>query len=324
MSLDFSLNLNAEEKSNRLDPSFVYDTLIIGGGPAGLSAALYAKRKGLEVGIIADRIGGQVLDTSSVENYLGFNFLSGEEMMHNFENHVKEYKVPMAIETLVKSVEDGKIKKLIANDGKTYQTKSIIIATGSKPRKLGVPGEKEYLGKGVAYCAICDGPLFAERDVIVAGGGNSAVEAAIDLAKIVNKVMLVHRSDFRADQILIDKLNTLENVEIHTQTQILSVHGEMLLTHVEALDKKENKKVEFKTDGLFVEIGYLPKSELFTDLLELNERGEIIINDRTETSVKGIYAAGDVANVPYKQIIISAAEGAKAALSANDYVNKLK
>jgi alkyl hydroperoxide reductase subunit F len=324
MSLDFSLNMNAADKNNKLDPEKVYDTLIIGGGPAGLNAALYAKRKGLEVGIIAGRIGGQVLDTSSVENYLGFAYKTGEELMHSFEEHVKSYEVPMTDEVLVKQVIDGSIKRIEVNDGKTYQTKSIILATGSIPRQLGVPGEQDYLGRGVAYCAICDGPLFTDREVIVAGGGNSAVEAAIDLAKIASKVTLVHRSQFRADKVLIDKLEDLENVEIHLQTQILSVHGEMLMTHVKALDKTKNEEIEIKSDGLFVEIGYLPKSELFKDLVALNERGEILVNDKAETDKPGIYAAGDVTNVSYKQIIISAAGGATAALSANDYINKLK
>ena len=324
MSLDFSLSFSTEEKGNQLDAATVYDTIIIGGGPAGLNAALYAKRKGMNIGIIANRIGGQVLDTSSVENYLGFNSMSGEELMQKFEKHVKEYKVAMTTDVLVKSITNENIKKINVSNGKIYQAKSIIIATGSKPRMLNVPGEKEYLGKGVAYCAICDGPLFAEKDVIITGGGNSAVEAAIDIAKIANTVKLVHRSEFRADKVLLDKLYSLENVEIHLQTQIQEIHGEMLMTHITALDKKENKEIAIKADGLFVEIGYLPKSEIFEGLVEMNEKKEIIVNNKAETSTKGIYASGDVTDVPYKQIIISAADGAKAALSANDYVNKLK
>lgn len=324
MSLDFSLNMNSEDKKNRLDPQRVYDTLIIGGGPAGLNAALYAKRKGLEVGLIAGRIGGQVLDTSSVENYLGFTMKTGEELMHAFEAHVKEYDIPMLDDVLVEGIEDGTPKRVNVNNGNTYQAHSLILATGSKPRQLGVPGEMDFLGRGVAFCAICDGPLFTGRDVIVAGGGNSAVEAAIDLSKIANRVILVHRSQFRADKVLVDKLESLENVEIHLQTQILSVHGEMLMTHVKALDKTSGQEVEIKAEGLFVEIGYLPKSELLEGLVALNDRKEVIVNDKAETDRPGIYAAGDVTDVPYKQIVISVADGAKAALSANDYINKLK
>ncbi|MEA3423807.1 MAG: FAD-dependent oxidoreductase [Bacillota bacterium] len=324
MSLDFSLSFSTEEKGTQLDAAVIYDTIIIGGGPAGLNAALYAKRKGMNIGIIAGRIGGQVLDTSSVENYMGFNSLAGEELMQKFEKHLKEYEVPMITDVLVKSIANETIKKITVSNGKVYQTKTIIIATGSKPRMLGVPGEKEYLGKGVAYCAICDGPLFAGKDVIITGGGNSAVEAVIDIAKIANTVKLVHRSEFRADKVLIEKLYSLKNVEIYLQTQIQEIHGEMLLTHITALDKKENKVITIKTDGLFVEIGYLPKSEIFEGLVEMNEKKEIIVNNKAETSVEGIYASGDVTDVPYKQIIISTADGAKAALSANDYVNKLK
>ncbi len=324
MSLDFSLSFSTEEKGNQLDTATVYDTIIIGGGPAGLNAALYAKRKGMNIGIIANRIGGQVLDTSSVENYLGFNSLAGEELMQKFEKHVKEYEVAMTTDVLVKSITNGNIKKINVSNGKIYQAKSIIIATGSKPRMLNVPGEKEYLGKGVAYCAICDGPLFAGKDVIITGGGNSAVEAAIDIAKIANTVKLVHRSEFRADKVLVEKLYSLKNVEIYLQTQIQEIYGEMLMTHITALDKKENKEITIKADGLFVEIGYLPKSEIFEGLVEMNEKKEIIVNNKAETNIEGIYASGDVTDVPYKQIIISTADGAKAALSANDYVNKLK
>ncbi|OPL09713.1 MAG: thioredoxin reductase [delta proteobacterium ML8_F1] len=322
MSLDFSINIGGE-KAQALDPQMVYDTLVIGGGPAGLGAALYAKRKGLEVGILAERIGGQVLDTSSVENYLGYNFLTGEDMVHNFEAHVKEYKVPITTDVLVEALTDGNPKKVTCSDGKTYQAKTLILATGSKPRKLDVPGEKEYAGRGVAYCAICDGPLFTGREVIVAGGGNSAVEAAIDLSKTSSKVKLVHRSEFRADKVLVDKLMSLENVEVYLNTQIIEIKGENLLTHVSALDKKSNLTIDIPAEGLFVEIGYLPKSELFEGLLALNEKKEVMVNSLGETSVPGIYAAGDLTDGPYKQIVISAADGAKAALSANDFVNKL-
>ncbi len=322
MSLDFSINVGGE-KAKALDPGTLYDTIIIGGGPAGLGAALYAKRKGLEVGIIAERMGGQVLDTSSVENYLGYPFLTGEDMVHNFEAHVKEYQVPVTTDVLVEGIVEGSPKLVSSSDGKTYRAKTLILATGSKPRKLGVPGEKEFSGRGVAYCAICDGPLFTGRDVIVAGGGNSAVEAAIDLSKTSSKVKLVHRSDFRADKVLIDKLMSLENVEVHLQTQILEIKGGNLLTHVTALDKTQGEEIDITAEGLFVEIGYLPKSELFEGLVALNDKKEIMVNPLGETDVPGIYAAGDITDGPYKQIIISAADGAKAALSANDFVNKL-
>ncbi|HKL09816.1 MAG TPA: FAD-dependent oxidoreductase [Clostridia bacterium] len=324
MGLDFNLNGISNEKKNVLDSDTLYDSIILGGGPAGLNAALYAKRKGLNVGMIAGHMGGQVMDTSSVENYLGFASLSGQNLMNKFEEHVKGYAVPTTTGALVESIENGSgLKKILADNGKTYKAKSVIISTGSRPRHLNVAGEREYSGKGVAYCAICDGPLFEGRDVIVAGGGNSAVEAAIDLSKIANTVKIVHRSQFRADKILIDKLNELDNVEVYLETQIKEVGGEKFFTHVKALDKKSNKEILIMADGLFVEIGYLPKSEIFGNVVDTNEKGEIIVDARGETSAKGIFAAGDVTNGDYKQIVISAAEGAKAALSVNDYINKL-
>ncbi len=322
----FDLNISgqfSEKKTSEPKSDFTYDVIVIGGGPAGLNAALYAKRKGLETALIAEKLGGQVLDTSTVENYLGFEEISGEALMDNFRKHVTGLDIPIKKEARVDRIEEGKIKTLYLNSGETYQTKSLIIATGSRPRQLGVPGEDDYRGKGVAYCAICDGPFFTDLKVIVAGGGNSAVEAAIDLSKIASEVVLVHRSDFRADQILVDRLKSIPNIDVHLQTQILEVGGQALMTHVRALDKSANKEVTIEANGLFVEIGYLPNSKTFEGLVDMTGSGEIIVNDKTETSVPGIYAAGDVATVPYKQIIIAASEGAKAALTANDYVNKL-
>ncbi|BES66249.1 hypothetical protein SANA_26880 [Gottschalkiaceae bacterium SANA] len=317
-------NLQSKAKAPAVTPETIYDVLIVGGGPAGLNAALYAKRKGLLVGILAERIGGQVLDTSSVENYLGFPSETGQKLMEKFTSHVEELKVPVKENVLVTGIDGGRIKKIHTNIEETFQAKAVILATGSKPRMLNVPGEKEFLGRGVAYCAICDGPLFAGMDVIVAGGGNSAVEAAIDMAKIANHVHLVHRSQFRADQILVDQLRKKENVTIHLETQIQSVEGEGLVSHVNALDKASGAVVEISGNGLFVEIGYLPNSDAFTDVVKRNGRGEIEVNTRCQTSQAGIFAAGDVTDMPYKQIIISAGEGAKAALTANEYINTLK
>ncbi|MCR3956456.1 MAG: FAD-dependent oxidoreductase [Gudongella sp.] len=324
--MDVNLNLgnNPGKEKQKLDPETVYDLIVVGGGPAGLNTALYAKRKGLQVGIIARDIGGQVMDTSSVENYLGFTSLSGEELMKKFINHVNELNVPILEyeELEAVNVRDGSsIREVVLKGGQRFNTYSVVIATGSKPRRLGVPGEKEYAGKGVCYCAICDGPLFAGEEVIVAGGGNSAVEAAIDLAKIVKKVTIVHRSRFRADQILIDQLSKLDNVEVKLQTQILEVQGEKFMTGIKVKDKETGEEFVVEGAGLFVEIGYLPNSEIFSDLLELNERNEIVVDRYGKTSVEGIYAAGDVTDTPYKQIIMSAGDGAKCALAVNDYLN---
>ena len=302
----------------------IYDLIIIGAGPAGITAAVYAARKKMDALLISKDLGGQASWSGDIQNYTGYQFITGPELAIKFEEHIRKFDFDIKENEEVKKLVSQNKNLFIKTDKDDYHTKTVIIASGKKSRELGIPGEHEFKNKGLTYCATCDGPLFTDRDVIVAGGGNSAVEAAIDLSKIANHVTLVHRSDFRADQVLIDKLKSLGNVEIHLQTQIKSVHGEMLMTHIEALDKASGETIEFKAEGLFVEIGYLPKSELFEGLVELNDHKEVVVNAKTETNVPGIYAAGDVADVPYKQIIISAAEGAKAALSANDYVNKLK
>ena len=325
MSIDINL-VNKQSKKLELDKSTLYDVLIIGGGPAGLNAALYSKRKGANVGIIAKDIGGQVIDTSSVENYLGYKSLSGVDLMKKFEEHVNGLNVPIAEYDTVESLrisEDSLVKEIILSDGTSYKSKSIIIATGSKPRRLNVTGEIEFSGKGVAYCAICDGPLFTDEEVIVAGGGNSAVEAAIDLSKIASKVTIVHRSKLRADQILIDQIERIENVEIKLETQIQEIVGEKLMTGIKVQDKSNDNVYIIPASGIFVEVGYLPNSNPFKDILTLNNRGEIIVDKYGQTSIKGIYAAGDVTDTPYKQIIMSAADGAKCALAANDYLNTL-
>lgn len=319
MGLEFDLKV---KKKNTFDYEKVYDLAIIGGGPGGLSAALYAKRKGIDIVLVSGTIGGQVSDTSSVENYLGIESMTGEEMVKAFKKHVESYDVPMLDSITVNSIEQGKEKILMLDNGKKLKSKTVIIGTGSLNRKLGVPGEDKYYGKGVTYCAICDGPLFTDMDVMVAGGGNSAVEAAIDLSKTSSSVKLVQRSVLRADQVLIDRMESLDNVEVYIGHQIKEVKGDNLVSAVVTKNKETGEDVTFETSALFVEIGYIPNTKFVEDLIELNDANEIVINDRNETSEKGIFAIGDATTVPYKQIIIAASEGAKAALSAVDYLNK--
>lgn len=325
--MSFEINLHKKTLTADQDDNKIYDLIILGAGPAGLNAALYAKRKGLETLIIARDKGGQVLDTSSVENYLGFTSLSGEGLVKKFLDHVEELKVPILEYEEVENVQndtESNIKIVTLKSGKALRTKTVIIATGSMPRRLEIPGEKEFSGKGVCYCAICDGPLFADEEVIVAGGGNSAVEAALDLSKIAAKVTLVHRSQFRADKILVDQLIQKPNVEIKLATEIIEVIGDKFMSGIKVLDKENSKEYTIDASGLFVEIGYLPNSEVFSDLVELNSKNEITVDRHGMTSVPGVFAAGDVTNTPYKQIIMSAADGAKCALAANDYINNLK
>lgn len=319
--MDLSFDLNVSKKT-KFDYEKSYDLAIIGGGPGGLSAALYAKRKGLDVVIISKDLGGQVSDTTTVENYLGIQRISGEELVRQFKKHIESYDVKVLKDVLVKRIENNDFKDLILDNGKVLKSRAIIISTGTINRRLNVPGEKEFYGKGVAYCAICDGPLFEGKDVIVAGGGNSAVEAAIDLSKIANSVKLVQRSVLRADKVLIDKLEEMKNVDIYVGHQIKELKGDKTLKKVIAVNRKTEKQVEFKADGLFVEIGYIPNSKFVEGTVELSDKKEIIINQVNETSEEGIFAVGDVTTVSYKQIIIAASEGAKAALSAVDYLNK--
>jgi alkyl hydroperoxide reductase subunit F len=312
----FTLNLS--NTKNVLSSEKIYDVFIIGSGPAGLSAAIYAARKGWSVGVIGDKPGGQVNDTSSVENYIGFEFITGEGLSKTFLDHAKSLEVDFESGSRVKKIEKKDYFEIQADNYMTYKASSILLATGSKSRMLNVEGETELYGKGVSYCAICDGPLFKDKTITIVGGGNSAVEAAIDLSKIAKKVHLVHRSKFRADKILTDKLETLENLTLHLESQVVKINGKEAVTSVE-LEGSTNGFVE--THGVLVEIGYVPNSQ-FIDV-EKTSGGEIVVNQDHQTSIEGIFAAGDVTTEKYKQIIVAASEGAKAALAMNDYLNTL-
>lgn len=306
------------------NPGMVYDVMVLGGGPAGLNAALYAKRKGLSVVVIAGRVGGQVTDTSSVENYLGTETLSGEALAKRFADQLETLEVPILEGRTVERFKSSEgLQQAWLDDGTAYTGKTVIIAMGSRPRRLGIPGEERLAGRGVAYCAICDGPLFKGRTVTVAGGGNSAVEAALDLAKVAGSVHLVHRSRLRADAVLVRQLESTPNITVHLETQLLEAVGEGVLSGVRIQEAGDEAPHVLPTDGLFVEIGYLPNTAVFQEVISLNSRGEIPIDARNQTGLPGIFAAGDITDVPYKQIVIAAGEGAKAALSASEYLNKL-
>ena len=323
MSFNFNFSFNETKKAAILDDSQVYDLLVIGGGPAGMNAALYAKRKGLTTSIITKRIGGQLLNTSSVDNYLGISQVSGEELSEKYLSHLKELEVGILEEAEVISVsKEANLFHTSLSDGRIFKSKTLLMATGSSPRKLQVPGEAEYSNRGVAYCAICDAPLFKGKDVIIAGGGNSAVEAAIDVAKFANHVTLVHRSQLRADQILIDAMMSQANITIYLQTQIQQIVGDQKMTGIRVLDKVKNEERIIESDGIFIEIGNLPANNLVKDIVEINDRGEVIVDDKNMTSLPGLFAAGDVTQIAYKQIVIAVADGAKAALAANEYINQ--
>lgn len=322
MELNFGFSLKESLITTQPSANKLYDMLIIGGGPAGYNAALYGVRKGRQVALIAKKAGGQLLNTNSVENYLGIEGFSGEDLADKFRHHIAELDVPIledAEVTRIDKTDEGFAVTLA--DGSVYLSKTLITTLGSTPRKLDVKGEREFSNRGVAYCAICDAPLYKGKDVLLAGGGNSAVEAAIDVAMVANSVTLIHRSQLRADQVLINRMLSKPNINIHLETQILEVVGNTALTGVRVFDKKTKIENIIEGDGLFIEIGNIPNTSLIQHLVTLNERKEVLVDEKGQTDCPGLFASGDMTQSPYKQIIIAAAEGAKAALAANEYLN---
>jgi alkyl hydroperoxide reductase subunit F len=302
----------------------MYDMIIIGAGPAGLSASVYAARKQLKVLLIGVDIGGQINTTLGIENYLGYQFIEGPELIDKFNTQIDKYPIEQEIGDKV--IRLDKIKdgfQVITEDGDKYESKVAIFAAGKKPKKLNIPGEAEFTGKGVSYCAICDGPVFAGKRVAVIGGGNSALEAVLDLVKIAEHVDMVSLTQLTGDQVLINQLKEADNLDIYLEYQAQYIEGEVFVSGmtIENVKSKEEKKLALS--GVFIEIGMVPNSEPAKHLLKLNKFGEIPVNCSCETELAGLYAAGDVTNVPEKQIVIAAGEGAKAALQAHRYLQRL-
>ncbi|MGM0535413.1 MAG: alkyl hydroperoxide reductase subunit F [Pseudomonadota bacterium] len=316
----------AEREAARLSEKPSFDTLMIGGGPAGAAAAVYAARKGIRTGVVAERFGGQVLDTMGIENLISVPHTEGPKLAAALEEHVKEYEVDiMNLQRAVRLVpgRPGEEHEVQFDSGASLKSKTLVLATGARWREMGVPGEAEYRNKGVAYCPHCDGPLFKGKRVAVIGGGNSGVEAAIDLAGIVGHVTLIEFMDeMRADAVLQKKLRSLPNVEIILGARTTEVNGDG--TRVNGLTYEERASGEIRRvelEGVFVQIGLVPNTEWLQDSpIELSERGEIVVDAHGMTSVPGIFAAGDVTTVPYKQIVIAMGEGSRAALGAFDYI----
>ncbi len=311
--------------AEKLKAKDAFDVLVVGGGPAGAAAAIYAARKGIRTGVAAERFGGQVLDTMAIENFISVKETEGPKLARALEEHVREYEVDIMnlqrASQLIPAGEDG-LHRVRFDNGGELKAKTLILATGARWREMNVPGEQEYRGRGVAYCPHCDGPLFKGKRVAVIGGGNSGVEAAIDLAGIVAHVTLLEfDSKLRADAVLQRKLYSLPNVEVITSALTSEVKGDG--QKVTGLVYKDRNSEEFKSielEGIFVQIGLLPNTEWLKGCVELSPRGEIIVDARGETSLPGIFAAGDVTTVPYKQIVIAVGEGAKASLSAFDHL----
>jgi NADH-dependent peroxiredoxin subunit F len=311
------------KKAAELSAKDTFDVLVVGGGPAGSAAAIYAARKGIRTGVVADRFGGQVLDTLGIENFISVKETEGPKLAMALEEHVKQYNVDiMNTQKAVAVREINGLKEVELANGAVLKAKSVILATGARWREMGVPGEAQYKTKGVAFCPHCDGPLFKGKPVAVIGGGNSGIEAAIDLAGIVEHVTVLEFSDtLRADAVLVKKAESLPNVRIIKEAQTTEVVGDGgKVTGLRYKDRQTGEEHQLTLAGIFVQIGLVPNSEFLKGALELTNRGEIVIDAKGQTSMNGVFAAGDVTTVPYKQIIISMGSGATAALSAFDYL----
>lgn len=299
----------------------LYDVVIIGGGPSGLSAALYSARKLLKTLVLTKDVGGQVTWTYDVDNYLGFTQVDTADLVGKFEEHVDKYDLDKRVGVEVTGLMlGGKIKQVITSREEVYFAKTVIIATGKRPKRMGVPGEQELTGMGVAYCATCDAPLFAGLDVAVAGGGNSALEAALDLSKVANQVYLVSLTPLTGDQVLQRKVNGSKNIALFVEHEVIRILGESNVDGVEIRRVGSDNIQRLGVSGIFVEIGLRPNSEMVIDTLNVNEVGEIIVDAKCRTGLAGVFACGDVTDVPFKQIVVAAGEGATAALSAYDYI----
>ena len=300
------------------------DVTIIGAGPAGVAAAIYTARKGLKVTMVADRIGGQVKDTQDIENLISVPLTTGSELSANFEKHLHEYDITLKEHVSVKEISETEAEnyRIHLNTGETFETRSIILATGAQWRKLGVPGEDENVGKGVAYCAHCDGPFFKGKDISVIGGGNSGIEAALDLAGIVKHVTVLEFADeLKADQVLINKAKEKANIEFITGAATQEIKAQDgKVTSIVYQDRSSSETKELDVSAVFVQIGLVPNTEFVKGFVDLNRFGEIEIDERCRTDRKGIFACGDVTTVPFKQINIAMGEGSKAALSAFEYL----
>ena len=298
-----------------------YELIILGAGPAGMTAGVYAARKQMDVLIISENVGGQAMWSAGIENYLGFIFIPGPELVKKFEEHVSKFNIPREFTKATRLGRRGSGFEIDTEDGRTFTAKAVIVATGKSPRMLGVPGESEYTGKGVTYCATCDGPMFAGQTVAVVGGGNSGLDAVIQLMKICPRVYLIERGHkLFADEVVVEQAQTASNVEILLETVVTKIVGESFVSGMELENLNTGEIRRLDLQGVFVEVGLSPNADFAREALRLNPQGEIPVDCAARTGVPGLYAAGDVTDVPEKQIIIAAGDGAKAALGAYSYL----
>lgn len=308
-----------------LDPNVLWDSVIVGGGPAGYNAALYLHRKGLRPLLIMKERGGQVSLTNEVENYLGIKYIHGTDMTEKFHDHISDFEIDVLENMSVELIERlDPLFRLTLSNHEVINTKTVILAMGGEHRRLGIKGEDELEGKGVSYCAICDAPFFKEKEVVIVGGGDSAVEAAVDVANWATHVHLVHRSTFRADKILLDRMMSKDNITYELGSVVKEIEGKDHVTSVTIYNKDQDESYKKEVQGVFIEIGQDPRVDLVKDWITLDDQNQIVVDKYKNTSVPGVFAAGDVSDAPYKQIITAAADGAIAALSASNYITKMK
>jgi len=305
-----------------LEEAHTYDAIIVGGGPAAMSAALYAARKSLDVGLVAGKIGGQMIYTAHIENYLGFPGVDGSELLERFQFHMESYPLSELLDTQVTAVRKARKEfRIHTSDGGEFQARTVIYCAGKEYSRLGVPNEERFIGHGIAFCATCDAPLYTDRTVAVVGGGNSAFTAARDLLSFAEEIHLIHRKEtFTADAALVEEVKGSPQVTFHTPYRVISFSGEERLTGVEIQSLQDNQTETLEVDGVFLEIGLSPNTEPVQELVELNQRGEVPVNPDRSTALAGFFAAGDVTDVPAKQISVAVGDGALAALAAYKYL----
>lgn len=324
------LDVNAgEREAAKLNAMAPFDMLIVGGGPAGAAASVYAARKGIRVGIAAERFGGQVNDTMAIENYISVLETDGPKFAAALEAQVKHYNVSIMnlqrAQKVIPAAQPGGLVQVQMENGGVLKARSVILSTGARWRNVNVPGEQEYKNKGVAYCPHCDGPLYKGKRTAVIGGGNSGIEAAIDLAGIVEHVTVIEFADqLKADAVLVNKLNSLPNITVHTHAQTMEITGDgNKVNGIRFKDRTTGTEHLVALEGVFVQIGLIPNTEFLKDNVELSKFGEIVVDAKGHTNLDGVFAAGDCTTIPYKQIVIAAGEGSKAALSAFDYLIRM-
>ena len=299
-----------------------YDVVIVGAGPAGLTAGVYCARKMLNTVIISENIGGQALESWAIENYMGYRIIPGEDLMKKFEEQVRTLNIRLDIDKVTAITSDDGLFTISTISGNTLKAKALVLSQGNRPRKLGVANEEEFLGRGLSICSTCDGPLYKGKRVAVVGGGNSALQTALEMSDIAQSVSLIVRSTLRADPVYVGKLKERKNLTVYTNTHVSALHGDKFLSGITIKDD-QGREQTISLDGVFIEIGWLPNTDMVEKLVALNDRKEIIVDINCHTSVPGVYAAGDVTSVKSKQIIIAAGDGAKAALEAFEYIMKL-